>query len=830
MKFNKNKGWVFEELEKKNECLDADCFGGENPEDVEKQREKNEKEINKRFEGTRKNAEKVVGDDFEEKAKPHKVEEQFKNRKDLAEAIKQFNDNHIEFKVRRSTQEGYRYVVEYFSDAHKKDESLFEKIDLEEDVLTEKKNTEYSRELAELLIDNGFDVEEVYASSWYSGPAFVWIKVLNATDEEFARARSIAEKYAESISESYFPVEVYISPINDHKITLCVNKNKKESIKEDLYTKQDVFNALNAYIDVLEDDRRRTPAGESNDILRNVIGALKDIVNDFNESLKESNGKFALVVNGEWYATFDSYEKADEAKERFNSACSDEEDSRSYYGSCPDIKIVEIKDESLKETFVDEVLPDAIPEEPIVVSTEPEAETIIEEPSEEVKENGIYMALSSELRDTLSDIENLKSLTVTLVNGGKEDIIDDLNAIIDDRTIHVGMLQTLMEKVDAKVEDEPIETSIEEPVEESLGIKKPSREMIADMLRTGALDDPEHVKGLSDEEFEELVSYWVDNYNTEEDHGELENEALVKELEAGDCAYHPERDEYYYLKKTNKPNKFELYTHSDSKGFEVASPRFIDKNSPFYNKLKLHTKNANPEFKESLEEDDFEIIYDRRAVEKEYGLEDGELDGVSIRDAEEMIGEEEGALDRFIESLNEEKTEVFDITDADQKKIKKWWKDVETANDENNWGFNIINDYNDVDGMYSAIFDMCNELKDLDKNLYRRGKRLYNKYGISQVESLELEEDKEPDEGPEHGYASVEDYKRSQEILDEMSTLRKKESEEGNKLIKVWAVDKTMSYEEFHEKSDKLHKETQDKIEKLFKELKGLTDKAKENK
>ncbi len=42
------------------------------------------------------------------------------------------------------------------------------------------------------------------------------------------------------------------------------------------------------------------------------------------------------------------------------------------------------------------------------------------------------------------------------------------------------------------------------------------------------------------------------------------------------------------------------------------------------------------------------IDYDRRAVEQAYGLEDGELDGVSIRKAEDMIGAEEGELDRFI--------------------------------------------------------------------------------------------------------------------------------------------------------------------------------------
>ena len=88
---------------------------------------------------------------------------------------------------------------------------------------------------------------------------------------------------------------------------------------------------------------------------------------------------------------------------------------------------------------------------------------------------------------------------------------------------------------------------------------------------------------------------------------------------------------------------------------------------------------------------------------------------------------------------------------------------------------------------------------------------------------------KEGDEGPEHGYASVEDYERAQKILDEMSALRKAEAEEGDKLLRAWAVQKTMPDEEFHEKSEKLHKETQEKVEALFKELTGLTDKANKN-
>lgn len=52
---------------------------------------------------------------------------------------------------------------------------------------------------------------------------------------------------------------------------------------------------------------------------------------------------------------------------------------------------------------------------------------------------------------------------------------------------------------------------------------------------------------------------------------------------------------------------------------------------------------------EDYEEDEYsDVEYDRRAIEERYGLEDGELDGKSIREAEEMCGEEEGGFDRFV--------------------------------------------------------------------------------------------------------------------------------------------------------------------------------------
>jgi hypothetical protein len=37
----------------------------------------------------------------------------------------------------------------------------------------------------------------------------------------------------------------------------------------------------------------------------------------------------------------------------------------------------------------------------------------------------------------------------------------------------------------------------------------------------------------------------------------------------------------------------------------------------------------------------------RRLIEKDYGLEDGELDGMSMKEIYEIVGEEDGALDRY---------------------------------------------------------------------------------------------------------------------------------------------------------------------------------------
>ena len=72
------------------------------------------------------------------------------------------------------------------------------------------------------------------------------------------------------------------------------------------------------------------------------------------ESLEESNKKFALVVNGEWFNTFDTYEEAQKAQERFLDAINNEEDAQKEYGASANVEIKEI-DEELKESMKSEV-------------------------------------------------------------------------------------------------------------------------------------------------------------------------------------------------------------------------------------------------------------------------------------------------------------------------------------------------------------------------------------------------------------------------------------------------------------------------------------------
>ena len=95
---------------------------------------------------------------------------------------------------------------------------------------------------------------------------------------------------------------------------------------------------------------------------------------------------------------------------------------------------------------------------------------VVEEPTQEQVDNGMYNIVSQELRDTLQDIENLKSILTTLEANSeesKEEVVSALNTIIDERTIHVGMLQTILSSFDSDTQEliDQGKLTLEEPEE-----------------------------------------------------------------------------------------------------------------------------------------------------------------------------------------------------------------------------------------------------------------------------------------------------------------------------------------------------------------------------
>lgn len=393
MKFQKlNKGWILEELEKKHECLDPKEFGGEDPEEVEKEREERAKNIKKSFKETEENGEKVKGKDEVVFAKTTKVEEDFKTRKELAKLLESLKAENTPYKISKSTKEEFRWHVSY------------EKIEESRGGFVKKYRGYRIIETPEVFVITDPHGTTVGESKTIPGCEGI-----------------IDELIGKPVEESFEKIELDEDASEDIK----VEKDGKELIikKTNRMSPDEKF-------DVWCDNHH---CGMFN----SVEDAKAYIENEFSkecceESLKEEKHLYHCDRCGK---------EIDQDKTHwFNGA---------EYGLCDDCydKLSSDEEEKLDRGIYED-LPDAIPEEPIVISTEPEVE-------EEVVENGIYMALSSELRDTLSDIENLKSLTVTIANeAGEEDLINELNSIIDDRTIHVGMLQTLMDKFDSKVEPE----------------------------------------------------------------------------------------------------------------------------------------------------------------------------------------------------------------------------------------------------------------------------------------------------------------------------------------------------------------------------------------
>lgn len=101
-------------------------------------------------------------------------------------------------------------------------------------------------------------------------------------------------------------------------------------------------------------------------------------------------------------------------------------------------------------------LPDVEVEAPVVSEEEIKVDS-------DMKENMITNILSNEINDAYNNISMLKG-DITMVSQElpeRTDILDVLNAIIDERAIHIGMLQKVLETINQKQAD-LIETGKEE--------------------------------------------------------------------------------------------------------------------------------------------------------------------------------------------------------------------------------------------------------------------------------------------------------------------------------------------------------------------------------
>ena len=129
-----NKTVVLEELDKLANPVEPIETGVDvvDTETAEEDTEKINKEVNKRIKDIEKNALAVKGEDHAEGPKLVKESKEFKKeeRKELGAFIRKLKEDKIKHTVKRSTTEGYRYLVEYLKEEVLKEDDR-EPIDLE---------------------------------------------------------------------------------------------------------------------------------------------------------------------------------------------------------------------------------------------------------------------------------------------------------------------------------------------------------------------------------------------------------------------------------------------------------------------------------------------------------------------------------------------------------------------------------------------------------------------------------------------------------------------------------------------------------------------------
>lgn len=135
------------------------------------------------------------------------------------------------------------------------------------------------------------------------------------------------------------------------------------------------------------------------------------------------------------------------------------------------VSIIESKEASGNKRFKDpliegegdagEKLPDAVPEEPITVPTEPEdaahpTDHADQQTEGEEDANALYALLSGALGRKMDEIDEVKSLIATFGYYGEDrfgDVIKILNGMLDDDTIHLGMYQKSLELLNPDMQD-----------------------------------------------------------------------------------------------------------------------------------------------------------------------------------------------------------------------------------------------------------------------------------------------------------------------------------------------------------------------------------------
>lgn len=178
----------------------------------------------------------------------------------------------------------------------------------------------------------------------------------------------------------------------------------------------------------------------------------KILLEEIDEHRIEITYKDSNDVENKWY---DTYEECVSDFDKFVETAKKD-------GSI--IKVVRYTNDDTKEVYPEEIqeevkvedgedLPDAVPSEPIVVSSEPPVETEEETPKEEEKvleSNAIASILNSLIVDEFEAVEGYNSAISTLTAEDVEkygDAIVILNDILDEENIHIGQLQEILKTI-----------------------------------------------------------------------------------------------------------------------------------------------------------------------------------------------------------------------------------------------------------------------------------------------------------------------------------------------------------------------------------------------